>query len=249
MAGFFDYSKKIRDELAKNLLGIDPAYDSPAMAALGGAMTGNFGDAADITKMRVRNLFAKDGDPEYKAMFPNTQPIDPVSAGLGFAPMGLGMIKNQFGRIAENGIDANKLAGMLERAGIDKGYFITRESSNVSPSQYLTFSNGIDDSIRQIRISNHADKYPELASGKRYSTDPVTENTFENAVNWLAKEGYPTKLSNKYSNIPDYSEHLLQQRILRETPEYRLKALQEAWLNKPKATRGKYPTIEDLKIK
>lgn len=114
MAGLLDYSKKIRDELAKNLLGIDPAYDNPAMAALGGAMTGNFGDAADITKMRVRNVFAKGGDSEYKAMFPNTQPIDPVSAGLGFAPMGVGVIRGiNTGLPKDMLVEINKGRGLL----------------------------------------------------------------------------------------------------------------------------------------
>lgn len=89
MDGLLDYSKKIRDELATNLLGIDPRYDQPAMAALGGLLTGNFKDAADITKMRANNLLSNGKDPEYNAMFPNPQPIDPVSAGLGFAPMAL----------------------------------------------------------------------------------------------------------------------------------------------------------------
>lgn len=63
-------------------------------------------------------------------------------------------------------------------------------SSNVSGSQYLTFKNpeGID---YQIRVSNHADRYPNqlVGTGERFSIDPQTGNTYKDAINWLKEKG------------------------------------------------------------
>jgi hypothetical protein len=89
MSGLLDYAKKTRDELAKGLLGIDPEYDQPAMAAIGGLLTGNLKDAAHISKLRLANFLSNGKNEEYNQIFPNTQPIDPVNAGLGFAPLGI----------------------------------------------------------------------------------------------------------------------------------------------------------------
>jgi hypothetical protein len=164
-------------------------------------------------------------------------------------PILAGMIKTPYGRIAENSTDTNKLADMLERAGNNAGYVVNREGSGVSPSQYVTFgmrdSDGNVIGERQVRISNHADKYKELTptSGKRFSSDPSTENTFENAVNWLNKEGYPTNLSTRYSVIPDVTKSTAMSNINKEE---QLRKLQAAWLNKPKATRGEMPTIANI---
>ena len=168
---------------------------------------------------------------------------------IGKAPAGsLGMNVTSKGRIPETGVDTRKLADMLERAGVKSGYEIAREGSAVSPSQYITFRNPADElATRQIRISNHADKYPELASGVRTSVDPATEVSFEQAVNWLAKEGYPTSLSNRYKNIPSWEQHYAQQQSLRESNK--LQSLIDSWRNKPKATRGPIPTELDLLIK
>jgi hypothetical protein len=168
---------------------------------------------------------------------------------IGKAPAGsLGMNVTSKGRIPETGVDTRKLADMLERAGVKSGYEIAREGSAVSPSQYITFRNPADElATRQVRISNHADKYPELASGVRTSVDPATEVSFEQAVNWLAKEGYPTSLSNKYKNIPSWEQYYAQQQSLRESNK--LQSLIDSWRNKPKATRGPIPTELDLLIK
>lgn len=168
---------------------------------------------------------------------------------IGKAPAGsLGMNVTSKGRIPENGVDTKKLADMLHRAGVKSGYEIARESSAVSPSQYITFRNPADElATRQVRISNHADKYPELASGVRTSVDPATEVSFEQAVNWLAREGYPTNLSNRYKNIPSWEQHYAQQQALRESNK--LQYLIDAWRSKPKATRGPIPTNLDLLIK
>lgn len=63
-------------------------------------------------------------------------------------------------------------------------------SSNVSGSQYLTFKNpeGMD---YQIRVSNHADRYPNqlVGTGERFSIDPQTGNTYKDAINWLKEKG------------------------------------------------------------
>jgi hypothetical protein len=159
-----------------------------------------------------------------------------------------GMINTQFGRIPENGADTRKLADMLEKAGMKSGYSVVRSGSAISPSQYVTFSKPVGDAEKtlQVRLSNHADKYPELSTGVRTSVDPSTEVTFEQATNWLKKEGFPTALSKKFEHIPSYEDYHAAQRALRETPEYRLEQLQGAWLNKPKATRGGYPTLESV---
>jgi hypothetical protein len=168
---------------------------------------------------------------------------------IGKAPAGsLGMNVTSKGRIPETGVDTRKLADMLERAGVKGGYEIAREGSAVSPSQYITFRNPADElATRQVRISNHADKYPELASGVRTSVDPATEVSFEQAVNWLAKEGYPTSLSKKYKNIPSWEQHYFQQQAARDANK--LQGLIDAWRNKPKATRGPIPTEYDLLVK
>jgi len=158
-----------------------------------------------------------------------------------------GMVSSPLGRIPETGVDTKKLADMLERAGVKSGYEVARESSAISPSQYITFRNPLDElATRQIRISNHADKYPEMASGVRQSVDPTTEISFEQAVNWLAKEGYPTNLSNKYKNVPSWEQYYAEQQSARDAN--RLQMLRDAWLNKPKATRGPRPTESDLTV-
>lgn len=157
-----------------------------------------------------------------------------------------GMIVGELGRIPENHADTNKLAAMLRRAGEAKGYEVIEEGSAVSPSMYVTFVNPVDDSLtRQVRLSNHADKYPELARGIRSSVDPSTGVTFEQAVNWLGREGFPTSLSTRYSNVPTWEEYYAQ-RALTSTKEATLQRLIDAWRNKPKATRGPMPTLDDI---
>lgn len=158
-----------------------------------------------------------------------------------------GMIKSPVGRIPETASDANKLADMLQRAGNAKGYSVTREGSAISPSQYITFVNDADPSLtRQVRVSNHIDKYPELASGTRTSVDPDSGVSFEQAVNWLSKNGFPTSLSNKYKDIPSWDEFYKQQGAARSSLEGKLDAAISAWRNQPKATRGEMPTMDEV---
>lgn len=160
-----------------------------------------------------------------------------------------GMIKTPFGRIPENHKDAKQLADMLDRAGTSAGYTVTQSGSAISPSKYVTFSNKLDDELAktlQVRLSNHADKYPELATGTRTSVDPSTEQTFEQAVNWLGQNGFPTALSTKYRNIPSIEQGVIDAQAIRESFPNRLRQLEGAWRNKPKATRGDAPTMDDV---
>lgn len=169
---------------------------------------------------------------------------------LPFVPAMGGMIKTPVGRIPETGKETRALAEMLKRAGEKAGYLVSHEGSAISPSQYVTFSKAGDeaaDMTRQVRLSNHADKYPELASGVRTSVDPKTEVSFEQAVNWLAREGFPTSLSAKYKDVPTWERFYEARRVADQSPEIRLQKLQAAWLNQPKATRGTRPTLEDIK--
>lgn len=171
--------------------------------------------------------------------------------GLGLLPfvpgMG-GMIKGPMGRIPETGVETRRLAEMLKRAGERAGYLVSHEGSGVSPSQYVTFRKAVDESgdlTRQVRLSNHADKYPELASGVRTSVDPTTEVSFEQAVNWLGREGYPTSLAKKYKDIPTWEQHYVAQRAAspKVAPQVLLDRLTWKWKHDPTYS-GPEPTMD-----
>lgn len=162
-----------------------------------------------------------------------------------------GMMATPAGRIPETYVDTNKLADMLERAGLKKGYTVNRSNSSISPSAYVTFSKTDPNTLEalnemQVRLSNHADKYPELANGIRTSVDPDTGISFEQAVNWLGRNGYPTTLSARYKNIPTWEEVYARADEARNSIQGRLEGLQAAWLNMPKAKRGEMPTEQDI---
>jgi hypothetical protein len=116
------------------------------------------------------------------------------------------MIKLPTGRIPESAEEIRKFVDMLSEAGTKKGYGVSVEGSNISPSKYVTFSKD-DDIYRQVRISNHPDKYPERAIGTRTSVDPETQISFEQAVNWLDRQGFPTELSTKYKDVPSWEQY------------------------------------------
>ncbi len=169
---------------------------------------------------------------------------------LPFVPSGVGMIKTRVGRIPETAADTGSLADMLVRAGERAGYSVKRSDSAISPSRYVTFTKAGDETgetARQVRISNHADKYPELADGVRTSVDPSTEVSFEQAVNWLGREGFPTTLSARYRNVPTWEQYYAAERAAAELPEVRLQKMIDAWRNRPKAERGPMPTLDSLK--
>lgn len=168
---------------------------------------------------------------------------------LGAIPMAA-MLKTPVGRIAENAADSSSLADMLQRAGENAGYVVTRSNSAISPSKYVSFTKAGDDlreTTRQVRISNHADKYPELSDGIRTSSDPETGVSFEQSVNWLAREGFPTRLSTRYKDIPSWEQYYENKRIADEQPDKKLAGLLSWWRNQPKSSRGNPPTIEDAK--
>ena len=89
MADIKGILNKVKDVAAMGLLGIDTSKDNPALVATGALMSGDFDTFKKVNKMRFDNMVNPQGDAEYQANFPNTQKIDPVTAGLGFAPMGL----------------------------------------------------------------------------------------------------------------------------------------------------------------
>lgn len=159
---------------------------------------------------------------------------------LPFVPSFGGMIKTKYGRIPETGAEIKSLADMLDRSGMRAGHEVNVSTSRVSPSTYLTFSkDGVPS--QQVRLSNHKDVYPEMApSGEgagRFSVDPNSGNTFEEAANWLADKGFPTPLSKRYEVVRGMQES--------EIKAHDANALQrkiDAWRNKPKATRGPMPT-------
>jgi hypothetical protein len=161
-----------------------------------------------------------------------------------------GMIKTPVGRIPESSADTRMLADMLQRAGEKSGYVVQRSDSAISPSRYVSFTKAGDDigeTTRQVRISNHIDKYPELANGVRTSVDPATEVSFEQAVNWLGREGFPTHLSARYKDVPTWEKYYANASAARETEQAKLDGLLSAWRNLPKATRGASPTLDDVR--
>lgn len=221
-------------ELTKGVLGFLPGVGDAISGydAYDSARQGNYGEAA---------LNAA-------GVIPGVPSLAPYLKGAG--AIGVGMIKGPMGRIPETGAEARKLSEILKRSGEKAGYVVSHNASAISPSQYVTFTrtgNDSEDITRQVRLSNHADKYPELADGVRTSVDPSTEISFEQAVNWLKHEGFPTALSSKYKNIPSWDEYYKAKRLADALPENRLQKLQTAWLNQPKATRGPKPTIDDVK--
>lgn len=122
-----------------------------------------------------------------------------MQAGSGF----IGSIKPTSG---SKEIDAllEKIANKATKLNLPIEY----GSSNVSGSRYLTFKNpeGLD---YQIRISNHADYYPNqvAATGERFSIDPSSGNTYKDAISWLKEKGI-----NLNKRIKKQEEQTLQQK-------------------------------------
>ena len=221
-------------EAALNAIGVLPGIPSLGAAVKGAAVL-----AAPASTIGVLNKLA------------DMKNVELAGSRIANAlPSQSGMIKTQFGRIAKNGEDTRYLADMLKRAGESAGYDVTHSRSAISPSQYVSFTKRGDEAretTRQVRISNHADKYPELRDGIRTSSDPDTGVSFEQSVNWLASEGFPTRLSARFKDIPSWEQYYATQRALNETKEVRLQKMIDAWRNKPKASRGPVPTLEDVK--
>jgi len=250
---------RLADLMPRGLLGAAQQYISDA--APGGALNRewtpeNVRTAGEVASMMpnpagdvISGLLAVDdlrkGD--YGSAALNSLGLVPFIPAMG------GMIKGPLGRIPETGAETRKLAEMLKRAGENAGYYVSHSGSAISPSQYVTFAKLGDDAgdmTRQVRISNHADKYPELANGVRTSVDPSTEVSFEQAVNWLEREGFPTSLSTRYKGIPTWEQYYSAKRAAspKVDPQVLLNRLEWKWANDPssKYYGGAKPTMEDV---
>lgn len=130
--------------------------------------------------------------------------------GLGlvpFIPAMSGMLKFPLGRIPETRREIDYLADMLKRHGGNALNRIEDGASNVSASRYITFKRGdLDLPDLQVRISNHGDMYPsQFASmGERFSVDPRSGNTYEEAVNWLKDNGVHLSTKKRIPPPPDW---------------------------------------------
>jgi hypothetical protein len=91
--------------------------------------------------------------------------------------------EDEISAIADEIAEQAKAAGFRVRPGY----------SNVSGSQYVTIEKPIGENefkAVQVRVSNHGDRYPGTAEGTRFSIDPSSRNTYENAIGFLADEGF-----------------------------------------------------------
>jgi hypothetical protein len=227
---------------------------------------GTIQQAADATAEGVRNLTGQNetaqqfalrdsinsGDKNALAEYKRLEQVIQnklFDLATNFNPAAVGMIRTQVGRIPETASETRMLADLLQRAGEKAGYVVRRNDSAISPSRYVSFTKAgdeIGDTTRQVRISNHIDKYPELADGIRTSIDPTTAVSFEQAVNWLGREGFPTNLSARYKDVPSWEQYYANQSAARASEQSRLDGLLGAWRNLPKATRGDMPTLDDV---
>ncbi|MGE5622305.1 MAG: hypothetical protein ACM3WS_04015 [Bacillota bacterium] len=127
-----------------------------------------------------------------------------VPAVRGPMAMQDGMIRTPFGRIPENGKDIDALANKLIDKAESLGYQISTDSSNVSGSRYITFKSPDDGPHYQIRISNHGDRYPNNlgTAEERFSVDPQSRNSYEEAVQWLKERGFNLSKRPKPASAP-----------------------------------------------
>jgi hypothetical protein len=109
----------------------------------------------------------------------------------------------------------NKIANKAENLKLPIEY----GASNVSGSRYLTFKNpeGID---YQIRVSNHGDMYPnQLAgTGERFSIDPRSGNSYQDAINWLNEKGINLNKRTKKEKEKTFEEkygHISEEELLK----------------------------------
>jgi hypothetical protein len=174
----------------------------PYREALGGLLSGDAQplqgllgtDTSWPTMEQVRQMPAS--PPSWDQMM-----SDPgMQAAMNFAPMGIGMIKTQFGRIPDTGKEIDKLTDALRKQAEISGNRVNVNSSNVSGSRYLTFPRQEGD--LQVRISNHGDRYPADDAMKRFSVDAESGNTFEMARQWLKDQGI--NLDSKLPTMPEW---------------------------------------------
>jgi hypothetical protein len=107
-----------------------------------------------------------------------------------------------FSETPQTAQEIDRLTDALEKQAKDSGFAVKAGASNVSGSRYVTITKDLpDDEIYsvQVRISNHGDKYPgnlDVAS-KRFSIDPDTGNTLQDALQFLEDEGFAIRKTKK----------------------------------------------------
>ena len=130
---------------------------------------------------------------------------DPVMMGLGAAsliPVGklinalrggkqMGpvseMIKTDRGMIPETRVDVERLSTRLEKLAKQSGAEVLFDKSKISPSSYVSVAKTPESDFTTIRISNHKDYH----GGNSLSVDPVSGNTFEDALRLIREQGIP----------------------------------------------------------
>lgn len=112
-----------------------------------------------------------------------------------------GMIKTPFGKIPETEKEVDALLTSLSKQAEKAGHNVELNSSNLSPSRYLTVSSPDREAV-QVRISQHGDRYPNTFLGDRFSVDPSSGNTYEMAQQFLKDSGFD--LRKKAIKMPDW---------------------------------------------
>jgi hypothetical protein len=99
-----------------------------------------------------------------------------------------------FTQIPDTSEEIDRITGFLEKRAKDSGFDVKTGASNISGSRYVTITKDLpDDEVYsvEVRISNHGDRYPSNSwSDKRFSIDPDTGNTLQDALQFLKDEGF-----------------------------------------------------------
>lgn len=106
-----------------------------------------------------------------------------------------GMLYSPLGRIPETAAERKQMQDLLERYGEKAGYRVETGRAGTGASQYVTFTNPLDDTQATIRLSDHAPSQKYVPSHPFVSVDtgsPGLYNggTFEEAISWLSKNGF-----------------------------------------------------------
>ena len=139
-----------------------------------------------------------------------------IGAGGMVPGMEAAMLNTVNGKIPETLKETSDLARSLSKKAQSRGYLVDHSVSNVSPSQYVTVSRSSPDGMEalpdlQVRFSNHGDRYPMPdVTGTRFSVDPSTGNTYEQAIQWLNEQGVNV---NKRLPKPQFPDDALIARI------------------------------------
>jgi len=122
--------------------------------------------------------------------------IAPPSPAMQAGSVNLGKsTPKYFNQIPKTSKEIDRLTDFLEKQAEDSGFTVKAGASNVSGSRYVTITKDLpDDEVYsvQVRISNHGDKHPGTlgSADKRFSIDPDTGNTLQDALQFLEDEGF-----------------------------------------------------------